>query len=73
MPQALNPAEHPHNFCEHTGYDLVFDDAFDGLYLNIDHWLPHDLPHWNGPFDTQAPCPKDFVVSYVRGYRRSEA
>lgn len=54
MPPTLNLEEHPRNPRERPGYDLVFDDDFDGPDLNTDHWLPHYLPQWSSRAQSAA-------------------
>jgi len=35
------------NCLDRSGYELEFDDDFDGTSLDRTRWLPHYLPHWS--------------------------
>lgn len=37
----------PPNPRERAGYQLAFEDTFDGDDLDRSKWWPHDLPHWS--------------------------
>ena len=58
-----------------AGYELEFEDRFDGDALDTGRWVPHYLPQWSTP-ELTASDPSIKTVgqspAYVRGYRHPE-
>jgi hypothetical protein len=55
-----------------AGYELAFEDTFDGDTLEQARWLPHCLPQWSSreaAAQPARPYPKQLVVDWFRGYR----
>jgi hypothetical protein len=38
------------------GFELLFEDDFDGTSLDQTKWLPHYFPHWAGLKNSEADC-----------------